>query len=97
MTLTGKLVPWSDWQPVLLQIPGSDLLYLPCFSDEDGLRKTMGRAGAAYKSIKLIQDGGEFLSGVMESEGADQVRVILDARFLPNGRIRYMEVKANGQ
>lgn len=92
-SLTGKIFPWADEQPVLLGMPGSDLLYLPCFSTEEALLALMGRTGSQGFTIKLIEDGNEFLNGILESPGAGSVRVILDPYFLPNGHVRFVQVE----
>ena len=85
--LTGKLFPWSQEQPVLLQMPGSSALYLPCFSSAKGLREVLGRSRVGFGSIKQIDDGREFLSSI---PGA--IVVIVDPRYTEQGRVRFTQV-----
>ena len=91
--LTGMLLPWEDGQPAMLGAPGSLLLYVPCFSTEEKLRALMERADVPFSSIKTINDGIEFLSDIRSSDGTENVRVVLDPYYLPNGRVRWTEVQ----
>lgn len=94
--LTGKLIPWYGMkahrtgQPALLSMPGSPSLYLPCFSTEEKLRIFLAEAKVPFESIKMIENGVEFLDGIRESP--EPVEVILDPYFLPNGHVRFMQV-----
>ncbi len=92
LDLTGKLFPWDGVQPVLLSMPGSPSLYLPCFSSAAHLRDCMATAGIGYAGIKEIQDGPEFLSS-FELEHRRTMKIIVDPYFLPNGRVRFSEVR----
>jgi len=100
VSLTGMLIPWSTWspsaplgedQPVLLNMPGSPSFYLPCFTTEDKLRQTMGRAKIEFQKIKRIDDGREFLASIEAQRG---VVVIVDPHFLENGRVRFTEIRS---
>jgi len=95
VTLTGKLFPWDGRQPVLLRMPGSPLLYLPLFSTEGQLHEVMQRAQVDYRSIKHVDDGDVFLHSLYgDNPGAlETLAVILDPYFLPNGRVRFIQVQ----
>lgn len=88
ISLTGKLFAWQTGQPVLVSMPGSDRLYLPCFSTEEQLRRTLARSDVPFESLKRIDDGHEFFSSV-----PSEITVVLDLRYLPNGRARFLECK----
>jgi hypothetical protein len=89
--LTAKLFPWEAGQPVLLSMPLSDFFYFPCFSSKELLEDTMKRAGVSYASIKMIEDGREFLT-TFTDEHKRVTKLIVDPYFMPNGRIRFIEV-----
>jgi hypothetical protein len=91
-TATSKLVPWANGSPTLLHIPGSEHFYLPCFSSEAGLRAAMQSASLPYSSVKRIDDGREFLCSIPPSLSGHSVRIVIDLRFLPDGRTRFLEV-----
>lgn len=98
LNITGMLFPWNGLEPVLLMMPGSELLYLPLFSTPEQLNELMMQAKTPFVSIKKIDDGAEFLSGIYdESPGArENVRVILNPYFLPNGRVRFTQIQLPG-
>lgn len=89
--MTAKLIPWDGNQPVWLTMPGSPILYLPVFSTEYQLRETMSKAGVFFQSIKQIEDGPEFLQSVVDAK--EQIAVIVDPYFLPNGRVRFTQIQ----
>lgn len=94
VTLTGKLIPWeiSSDGPVLLRMPGSDQVYMPVFEDLGLLHDTMKRLRSEeFYKIKKIDDGDMFLESILENESG--VVIILDPAFLPNGRIRFMQIE----
>ena len=64
VTLTGKLMPWDGFQPVLLAMPASDYRYLPLFDTEEALRALMERLGIVFDRIKQVEEGAEFLSAL---------------------------------
>jgi hypothetical protein len=96
--MTGMLFAWNRQreQPVFLSIPGSPHLYLALFHSPHLLDEAMEKAGTKYDSIKRVEDGPEFYQSLKEnpptSEGG-QLKVIQDLRFLPDGRVRYIEAK----
>jgi hypothetical protein len=94
--ITGWLFPWDGEQPVLLRMPDSPHQYLPLFKSPEDLKKVMERANASYRSIKQVVDGVEFYQSIHEqrhpSEGSE-LKVILDLYFLPNGRVRFSELR----
>lgn len=94
VNLTGALMPWKGEHPVLLGIPGSRYLYLPCFTTEAKLRALMGRIAVDFRSIKVVTDETQFLAEIRESASAANlnVKVILDPHFAHNGRVRFAEI-----
>jgi len=90
VTLTGKLFPWKNNQPVFLRVPKSPYYYLPCFSTEEKLRDVLKRAGVEFASIKQIQDGPEFLT----TEFPPLTKIIIDPYFTAEGRVRWVELQA---
>lgn len=100
-SLTGKLFPWDQrrQQPVLLNMPGSPYNYIPLFSSKRQLEEMMQGGEIPYDSIKMIDHGEEFVSGLLES-GADvrqTTKLILDLRFTPEGRVRFTELFIFGE
>ena len=89
--LTGTLFPWCDGMPVYLRMPGSPFLYLPCFTHESALRDVMRQAGVTFDKIKQIADGVEFMACFRVPE-ASNIRVILNPRYTPEGKVRYIQV-----
>lgn len=86
--LAGQLTPFYDnGQPVLLNMPKSPHLYLPCFATADELRSAMGRAGVAFDRIKQIDDGPDFLASIPTS-----IIVITGLRFTDGGLVRFHQV-----
>lgn len=95
-SLTGKLLPWDEkrQQPVMLNMPGSDLNYLPLFSSKRQLEELMQGGEIPYDGIKVIDHGEEFVTGLLESsmEALQRTKVVLDLRFTPEGRVRFTEL-----
>ena len=89
--LTGKLIPWDEGSPVFLRMPMSEHLYLPCFSTETKLTQCLERAGIAWKNIKHIDDGQEFL----KSFPCQEIKIIIDPYWTDKGTVRFTEVKFN--
>lgn len=88
VSLTGRLIPAQDaTNPVLLRMPKSDKLYLPCFADEDEMRTFMGRVGVTYADIKQINDERTFLDSL-----PSEVTVITNLRHTESGRIRFHQI-----
>lgn len=86
------LIPWwHDGAPYLLEMPGSEAVYLPCFSSADIMKECLGatmRDGDALLiDVKMIDDVREFLLSV-----PSHVKVILDPRVLPDDRVTFTEV-----
>lgn len=86
LDLTGMLLAFADGQPVLLRMPESEQLYLPCFGTIADLLEVLGRVGAAHDRIKKIDDGPEFVTSIPPS-----VEVILNVRW-KGSRIRFTQV-----
>lgn len=93
VSLMGNLIPWRDEQPVLLSMPGSSYFYIACFSTPEKLHEFMRQAGICYEKIKQVEDGAEFMKSLCEDRDQDDVKIIVDPYFLPNGRVRFMQVQ----
>ena len=88
VSLTGRLIPAQDaTNPVLLRMPGSERLYLPCFADEDEMQTVLGRAGVEYAGIKQIDDEMTFLDSL-----PPEVTVITNLWWTEEGKIRFHQV-----
>lgn len=97
-SLTGKLFAWDGYEPVFVRMPGSSYYYLPLFDKIEELEGILTTAGATWASVKKIEDGEEFLASIFGSnrtrpEGEVEVKVITNVSYLPNGRIRFVELK----
>lgn len=90
ITLNGKVFPWVAGAPLMLTMPGSSGLYLPCFSSAKLLRKTMRGADFAWDSIKCIDDEVAFLTSIYKRQ---DVRVILDLHRTAEGLVRFTEIQ----
>jgi hypothetical protein len=90
LTLTGMLMPWCGDRPALVHMHGvgEGVFYLPLFDEEDKLRTVLARANVPFKSIKLVEDGFEFLDSI-----PPDIVVITNLRFTDEGRIRFMQVQ----
>ncbi len=86
-SIAGCLFPWRDEEPVLLQMPMSQHVYLPVFSDETRLRSLMIRAGVAFDEIKRIDEQDEFLVSL-----PPKIVVIKDPWFTVQGTVRFLQV-----
>ena len=93
VSLTGMLFPWNGQAPVMLNMPMSDFLYLPCFSTEKKLEGCLERAGISWRSIKHIDDGREFVESVPRTDGVQEIKIILDPYWTEKGTVRFTEVK----
>ena len=91
VSLDGMLFPWDGEQPVFFRMPGSDFFYLACFSSKEHLFDFMKHVGCDYRSVKQIENGREFMSSFDGHH--DRVKIILDPFYLPNGRVRFSEVR----
>lgn len=85
--LTGSLIPMASGQPVLLEMPESDLLYLPTFTEVSRLYTCLEKAGIEFDSILSVVDGREFLQSIP----AD-ITVIQDPWFTAEGKIRFLQI-----
>jgi hypothetical protein len=90
VTLTGMLFPWRDDQPVLVHLTGdgTGTFCLPLFRDEDRLRAVLGAFGVPFASIKMVEDGPEFLESLPRD-----IAVIADLRITDEGRLRYLQIR----
>ena len=95
VNLTGMLFPCKDGQPALLSAPDSkfNFRYLPCFSDEEKLTALMAQAEVLFDSIKQIEDGKAFLNSIYYENIANDIRVIINPYYLPNGHVRFVQVE----
>jgi hypothetical protein len=94
VVLTGKLMPWRDGQPVFLALTLSDHLYLPLFSTLEEMESVL-EGVAEFDKAKVIEDGDEFICSLPRMVGLQQLKVILNLRPQPDGRLLYTEVKSN--
>ncbi len=88
--LTGMLIPWQNEQPVFMSVAASSQLYLPVFSDRDELERVMRQAKADWQSVKEITDESEFLREI-----PNDITIMVNPRFMPDGKVRWMEVRRN--
>ena len=92
LTLTGSLIAYikGDDEPILLAMPGSSFEYLPVFTTHEKLLAVITRVidTSAVIHTKLITDGPDFLDSI-----PSDIKVIVDPYFLPNGRVRFVEVQ----
>jgi len=88
ISLNGTVFPWDGIQPTLLEMPGSNLLYIPCFQNIENLKYILSHYQIDYASIKRIEDEREFLSSITDP----RVRVIFNPRIADNGKLRFMQV-----
>lgn len=86
--LKGRLLPYEDGFPVLVEVPGDDTRYVPCFASEQSLRSFMTRSRLKWTAIKQVQDA----DALMEDLHAQQVSLMLDPYFTLDGRVRYQVV-----
>lgn len=90
LTLTGMLMPWWGGQPVLIHMlgAGSEVFYLPLFEEEHQLRSVLARAGISFASIKMVEDGPEFLDSI-----PPEIIVVTNLRFTDEGKVRFHQVQ----
>lgn len=88
LTLTGMLVPFFDGQPVLLEVPASEHLYMPIFKDETSLTEVLALTNSAFDRIVQIEEQHEFLESIPPS-----IKIAVNPNFQPNGRVRWTEVQ----
>jgi hypothetical protein len=89
-SLEGILFPWKNGLPVLVNLPGSQMFYLPCFSSEDLLTRTLEAGGVLWDSIRTLEDTEDFVLGVYEMN--PRVKIILDLHQTREGTLRFSEV-----
>lgn len=93
VTLAGKLIPWHEDRAVFANMPGTDDLFLLLFSDLDRLQATLSRADIPYTDVKRITDVSVFLADLpLTVTDMSRLRIALDARFLDNGHVRFVEI-----
>lgn len=91
VTIVGMFVAFDAEHVVTLTPHGApDQLLVPVFSDESNLRAAMERLGIRIHRIVRIDDQEEFLAS-LQGFG---FRVIVDLHWTPEGRVRYVELKA---
>jgi len=91
--LTGMLIPWATRAPVLIHLLGSEAFYLPVFSTEEQLHSFMQMTTYVYDSIKMVENGVEFLESIplRSPEGLDLI-VIQNPRVTEEGRVRFFQI-----
>lgn len=89
--ITGYLLLMrTKTQPCLVDIAGSDKLYLPVFSSHKKLKAFLKVCPLEYLKISQVTDGREFIESVMP-----QTTVILDPHRHESGTIRYTQVMSD--
>lgn len=94
--LTGFVFPWDGGQPVLLRMPGSPHWYLPLFQSAADLETLMAQANVPFRSIKQVEDGSVFISTLLAQRDmgeGQELKIIINPYYLPNGRVRFTELK----
>jgi hypothetical protein len=90
-SLVGYLLPWDiiNDAPVFLSLQGDSLTYMPLFKSSSRLHNTMTRllSGRFYK-VKIVEDES-FIDAMLEDGG---VVIALDAMFLENGTVKFIEM-----
>jgi hypothetical protein len=97
VVLKGMLFPWlqrgiTHGSPLILVMPGSEDLYLPCFSDGDKLIEAMRLADIHYDSVKYIQNETEFIQSVPRKFNGKNVHIIVDPVYTDKGTASWTEV-----
>ena len=94
VTLEGMLMPVvSDEQPVLLAMPGTTSVYIPCFSDKEALKSVLARAGVPFEKIVTITDSREFLCSIpMMLPSGRAIHIALNPWFTPEGKVRFTQL-----
>jgi hypothetical protein len=99
ISITGYAIPirTDDGQPFLMQMFGTDDLFIPIFSDPQMWLRFMATMpdlveDLRHTTMKCISDGDEFLKSLEPTEPRPTVRVMLNAYKKPNGAVAYTEV-----
>ncbi len=98
ITLEGMVFPWIEGDsiaedgPVLLGMPGSTALYLPCFERAADLEALMDRLAIPYSAAKQISNTAAFLESKPRLIGERPLEVIVNPHFMPDGKFRFMRV-----
>lgn len=89
--ITGYLLLMrTKTQPCLVDIAGSDKLYLPVFSTHKKLKAFLREVPLEYLKISQVTNGREFIESVMP-----QTTVILDPYRHASGTLRYTQVMSD--
>lgn len=95
ISLTGTVFPWDPErdQPLFLRMSASPAYYIACFSDVEALRALMMHLQIDGYTIKKVDDGAEFLSGLpaMLNKG-EPLHVILDPYMTEQNTVRFKQV-----
>jgi hypothetical protein len=97
MDLSGKtfLSPFQEVpaapcdQPVFIQMPNIETLFVAVFDDEDKLHKSMEEVGITDYKIKQVTDVKDFIESVC-SQGC---RIMLNPWRTDNGTTRWTELE----
>lgn len=87
VVLTGLLFAWRNGQPVLVHVIGSLQFHLFLFDSAEKLREELASIGAAFDSIKQVDDGPEFLASI-----PPEIVVALNLHHTKEGKVRYTQV-----
>lgn len=88
LSLSGMLMGWAEGQPCLMRVMGSDAWHLALFSTLDKLETAHDEGWFEYESIKVVDDGNEFLESLPK-----EIAVILDPYITEKGTMRYFQVE----
>lgn len=84
------LLPFYREQPSLVNVPGSDLYYIPIFGTEEELRASLTVGEVQFDKIKQIEPNvPEFLQSL--AEATIPLRLMVNPHFV-NGKLRWSEL-----
>lgn len=90
--LVGMLMPfYKDNSPVLVQMTGSDVKYIPVFKNKHDLEIGMISACATYDKIRQIEENvADFLQSL--TEAPFDLRLMVNPHYV-KGKLRYLEIE----
>jgi hypothetical protein len=96
IVITGYFMPTQAPNvPVLIEMPGTDDLFVCVFSKEEKLASTMAAFGIEYARVALVTDGRELLDEIKATNARGErpywIRVAVDPYKADNGRVRFSE------
>lgn len=85
--LRGLLFATAGSSIVFLEMPGSDLTYLPLFKDKEELERILKFIEVEWDGVKEVSGSSEFLASI-----PSDIAPICNIRFLDNGRVRFKQL-----